>query len=66
MTACTMSCCHNPERAFVSSVLFITSISITVFEPVAVQSHIAFTKLSDLRRSSEPLSPPPRLLSAAA
>jgi hypothetical protein len=66
MTACTMSCCHNPDRPFVSSVLFVPSISVKIFEPVAVQSHIAFAKLSDLRRSIEPLSPPPRLLSAAA
>jgi hypothetical protein len=66
MTACTMSCCHNPDRPFVFSVVFVSSASINIFEPSALQSHIAFTKLPDLRRSIEPLSPPPRLLSAAA
>jgi hypothetical protein len=60
MTACSMSCCHNPERAFVSSVVFVFPAPIKIFEPSALHTHIVSTKLTDLLRSIEPLSPPPR------
>jgi hypothetical protein len=66
MTACSMSCCHNPERAFVSSVVFVSPAPIKIFEPSALHTHIDSTKLTNLLRSIEPLSPPPRFLSAAA
>jgi len=66
MTACSMSCCHDPERAFVASSVFVFPTPITIFEPSAVQAKIAFSKPLDLLRSVEPLSPPPRLFSAAA
>jgi len=66
MTACSMSCCHNPERAFVSSSVFVFPALITIFEPSALQTHITIAKLTNLHRSTEPLYPPPRFLTAAA
>jgi hypothetical protein len=66
MTACSMSCCHDPERAFVSSVVFVFPAPLKILEPSALHTPIALTKLPDLLRSIEPLSPPPRFLSAAA
>jgi hypothetical protein len=66
MTACSMSCCHDPERAFLSSSVFVFPAPITIFEPSAVHTFIAFSKPLDLLRSVEPLSPPPRFLSATA
>jgi hypothetical protein len=66
MTACSMSCCHDPERAFVSSAFFVFPAPIKMIELSALLRHIAFTKLLDLHRSIEPLYPPPRFLSAAA
>jgi hypothetical protein len=66
MSACSMSCCHYPERAVVSSSVFVFPAPIKILEPSALHTHIDSTKLTDLLRSVEPLSPPPRFLSVAA
>jgi len=66
MTACSMSCCHDSDRSPVASIAFVLPQSVAVAPSAAVTSPIALVKPLDFPRSIEPLSPPPRFLSAAA
>src|SRR6266852_1310085 len=66
MMACSMSCCHDSDRSLVTPVAFMLPLSITVAPSAALTSPIELAKPLDFPRSIEPLSPPPRFVSAAA
>jgi hypothetical protein len=66
MTACSMSCCHDSERSLIASIAFVLPPSPVAAEAIAIKSPIEFAKPLDFPRSIEPLSPPPRFISAAA
>jgi len=66
MMACSMSCCHDSDRSLVSPIAFVLPPSIAAAPSVAIKSPIEFAKPLDFPRSIEPLSPPPRFVSAAA
>jgi hypothetical protein len=66
MMACAMSCCHDSDRSLVTSIAFVLPPSVAVAASAAIKSPIELAKPLDFPRSIEPLSPPPRLVSAAA
>jgi hypothetical protein len=66
MMACAMSCCHDADRSLVSSIAFVLPTAIAATPLAAFTSPIGLTKPANFPRSVEPLSPPPRFLSAAA
>jgi len=66
MTACSMSCCHNPESAAVASVIFVLPLPFELSAPASSASGIVSLHSQDSPRSIEPLSPPPRLFSSVA
>jgi len=66
MMACSMSCCHDSDRSLVTSIAFVLPPSVAVAASAAIKSPIELAKPLDLPRSIEPLSPPPRFVSAAA
>jgi hypothetical protein len=66
MMACAMSCCHDADRSLITSIAFVLPQSVAVAAPAAIQSPIESANPLDFPRSIEPLSPPPRFLSAAA
>jgi len=66
MMACAMSCCHDSDRSLVSSIAFVLSPSVAVVASAAIESPIELAKPLDFPCSIEPLSPPPRFVSAAA
>jgi hypothetical protein len=65
MTACSMSCCQDPDRPVVTAVVFVLP------HPAFALGAMPVTRANDARRSIEipraiePLSPPPRLAAAA-
>jgi len=66
MMACTMSCCHDSDRSLVTSIAFLLPPSVAVDAAAAIKAPFELTKPLDFPRSIEPLSPPPRSVSAAA
>jgi len=66
MMACAMSCCHDSDRSLVSSIAFVLPPSVAVAASAAIESPIELAKPLDFPCSIEPLSPPPRFVSAAA
>ena len=66
MMACTMSCCHDSDRSVVTSMAFVLPPSVAVPASAAIKSPIELANPLDFLRSPEPLSPPPRFVSAAA
>jgi hypothetical protein len=65
MMACAMSCCHDSDRSLAASIAFVLPQPAELTAPAAIVLRIASTKALDFPRSIEPLSPPPRFLSAA-
>lgn len=65
MMACSMSCCHDSERSLVTSMAFVLPPPAIVAAMAGIKSPIEVAKPLDFPRSIEPLSPPPRFLSAA-
>ena len=65
MMACSMSCCHDSDRWLVASIAFVLPASVAVDVAAAINSPMELAKASDFPRSIEPLSPPPRSVSAA-
>jgi hypothetical protein len=65
MTACSMSCCQDPDRPVVTAVVFVLP------HPAFSLGAMPVTRANDARcsieipRAIEPLSPPPRLATAA-
>jgi hypothetical protein len=66
MMACRMSCCHNPENPAVASTIFVLPLPFVFSAPGSHQSGIVSLQSLDSPRSIEPLSPPPRFVSAVA
>jgi hypothetical protein len=66
MMACAMSCCHDTERLLVTSIAFVLPPPVTVAPAATIKMPIELAKPLDFLRSSKPLSPPPRFVSAAA
>jgi hypothetical protein len=66
MMACSMSCCHDTERSVVTSIAFVMPPPVAAAEVAETANRIELSKPLDFPRSIEPLSPPPRFLSAAA
>jgi hypothetical protein len=66
MMACSMSCCHDSDRSLVTPIAFVLPPSVTVAASAAIKSPIELANTLDFPRSIEPLSPPPRFVSAAA
>ncbi len=64
--ACAMSCCHDSDRSLLTPIAFVLPPSVAAAPAPATQSAIEFAKPLDFPRSIEPLSPPPRFVSAAA
>jgi hypothetical protein len=65
MIVCAMSCCHDSERSLATAIAFVLPQPVDVAAPAAIQFAIESAKPLDFPRSIEPLSPPPRFLSAA-
>jgi hypothetical protein len=65
MMACAMSCCHDTDRSLVASMAFVLPPSVVAAEATAIKLPIELAKPLDFPLSIEPLSPPPRLVSAA-
>src|SRR5215470_11346115 len=63
---CTLSCCHNSEHSVVAPVLFVLPPIVNISAPSELNSSVIFPTASVDLRSLGPLSPPPRLSSAAA
>src|SRR6266478_4736131 len=61
-----MACCHDSDRSLVTPMVFVLPLSIAVDPSAAIKSLISLTNPVDFLRSIEPLSPPPRFISAAA
>jgi hypothetical protein len=66
MTACSMSCCQDSDHAAVTSTIFVMPDVISSLSPASYMSSVTLAQLSDLLRSIEPLSPPPRFVSMAS
>ena len=66
ISACTMSCCQNPDRPAITSVAFVLPPAVSVPPLPAFASTFEFAKPPDSLLSIAPLSPPPRFSPAAA
>jgi hypothetical protein len=65
MTPCSMSCCHTTDEAALNPQAFVIPQAATLSGPgLALESISPATSL-ELLLSSDPLSPPPRISSAA-
>src|SRR6266852_2244947 len=64
MIACAMSCCHDSDRSLLGSIAFVLPSPPAAATAAGITSQIAFVEPLDFLRSIEPLSPPPRFLSA--
>jgi hypothetical protein len=65
MTTCAMSCCHDSERPLITSIAFVLPSAVAAATWAAITSPIEQAKAVNFLRSIEPLSPPPRFVSAA-
>jgi hypothetical protein len=61
LSACTMSCCQNPDRPAITSVAFVLPPAVSIPPLAAFASAFEFPKLLDSLLSIAPLFPPPRL-----
>src|SRR5882672_6641614 len=66
MIACAMSCCHDSDRSLLTSVAFVLRAPMAAATVTAITSPIESARPFDFPRSLEPVSPPPRLVFAAA
>jgi hypothetical protein len=66
LTACTVSCCRNPESPAVASAIFVLPLPFVLSAPASFKFGIVLLQSQDSPRSIKPLSPPPRFLSAVA
>ncbi len=65
MMTCAMSCCHDSDRSLFTSMAFVLPPPVAAATIATINSPIELTKPLDFPRSIEPLSPPPRFVSAA-
>lgn len=66
MAQCIMSCCHNPERPAVASVIFVLPAPVTFSAAATFESLTALSGPQNPVTTLEPLSPPPRFSPLAA
>ena len=66
MIYCAMSCCHDSDRSLLTSIAFVLPAGVSAARSTTISSPIELAKPLDFPRSIEPLSPPPRFVSAAA
>lgn len=66
MMSCSMSCCANQERPAVASAIFILPLPFEFAATLGFTRAVSLAISLDSSRSTEPLSPPPRFVSAAA
>jgi hypothetical protein len=64
--ACAISCCHDSDRSLVTPIAFVLPTAVAAAPSAAVTSPVELAKTVDSPRSIEPMSPPPRFISAAA
>jgi hypothetical protein len=66
MMDCSMSCCHHSETPAVASAIFVLPLPFELSAPASFTSGIVSLHFPDSPGSIQPLSPPPRLVSAVA
>ena len=66
MMPCSMSCCHDSDRSLFTSIAFVLPAGVSAAPSTAITSAIELVRPLDFARSIEPVSPPPRFVSAAA
>jgi len=66
MSMCKMSCCDHADRAAIASVLFVLPPVLTVFALFDTNPLVTISAQWNDLRSTQPLSPPPRLSLVAA
>jgi len=66
MMACSMSCCHDSDRSLFAPIVFVLPPPTANAAVAVTKSPIELANPLDFPRSIEPLSPPPRFVSAAA
>lgn len=66
MSSCDMSCCQNTERPAVTSMAFVLPAALSLAGPAVCKAPFQSAKPLDFLRSTQPLSPPPRLEATAA
>jgi hypothetical protein len=65
MTSCSMTCCQDSDHAAVTSAIFILPDAMSAPAQAIHTASVTLARPSDLLRSIEPLSPPPRFPAAA-
>jgi len=66
VAGCTMSCCHNTQRALLTPAAFVLHPAISLHGLSAVGRIAERRAVQDIPQSSRPPSPPPRFAIAAA
>lgn len=66
LTPCSMSCCQNPDRPALASVVFVLPVPVGAFNSKTSERFAAPLVYLGSPLSIEPLSPPPRFTVAAA
>jgi len=60
-TSCSMSCCHNPDRAALTPVIFVLPAPFSVSTATNFEVLVSPPGSMNAFYSTEPLSPPPRI-----
>ncbi len=63
VTPCSLSCCHDSDHPGTTAAIFVLPTPTHIAEPASVQASDPLPQLTAFARSSEPLSPPPRVVS---
>lgn len=64
MAACSMDCCHIPEKAALSLLTFVLPRPESVSKAQVIAHFVNFSDTNEIRPFSKPLSPPPRVTAA--
>lgn len=65
MAACSMSCCHTPEKLTLAALAFVLPRPGIAAEELIVTGALETPRSNEIRSSHEPTLPPPRLSAAA-
>jgi hypothetical protein len=65
MAACSMSCCHTPEKVTLAALTFVLPRPAIAADAVTTAGLAEISQSNEIRSAREPLSPPPRLASVA-
>src|SRR6266704_2247606 len=66
MASCSMSCCQHPDRPVVTPMIFVLPAPLTTSATKSIEALVPVPGPRNTIRSTKPLSPPPRISSAAA